>query len=696
MKELANLLLRGLVCLAAGAGVALAQQAPTVRGRVLDPQGRPLPGVAVRTSDDDATPPGRTDADGAFEVPAPGSKRVYLGGRRHARVSLRIPANGEVGLVALERAGVWSGSVVDADGQPIAGARVLLLDGVRSNSDWIVFCDDPRKPLRRSSTSTDERGRFVAFGAPRHSVQAVASAPGFERSQLVRAIPGQPLAFVLQPVDAPSRPATPRPAAEPLRLRAVDATSGAAIPAFRAGIYWPGGSLARVASARAASLTGSEDGAVVFDRPRRSYRVAIQAEGFARTSREVQNGDLEVALRPEASIRGVVRDASGKALAGVQVRVALGSVPNDHLQEFTEQAPVEAVTARDGSFRIRGLPAGGCSLIATHPERRPSGLEVVALADGEHVRGIELRSPTAARITVAVTGQVRDPRWRLRLQNQSLRSSTATTDTSGGVPVQPTTTLHGLAPGTYQLQLVVPQPPRLGGYRKVALQEVAVTPGDADAGRAIELQLDLDRDGPRQVSGELTFPLAVPRHERIAVVFEPVRPYTKGYTYLGLYLTGAIATIGTDGRFVAPVEPGDHRMIVVDLATRVVLATQPVTVAAGARNQDLGELPVAARALELELAGGGAQRVDRVEVRIGSGWPADIGHMQGEPPRDRPADVAIPIVAGRQRLPAWIPTGDVDLIAFSGRRQGTMLGSARAAAQRSAASRVRIPVGGGR
>lgn len=168
-----------------GAGTAalrleLARGAP-VSGRVLDESGTPVAGARVRYDGAADFGPGATaggyrdavttGADGAFTfatLPA-GSLRFLAYHPEHAiGISPLVALDGRTAKTGLEvtlpRGATVAGTVVDARGEPVVGARVrvgIAASGFRASAP-------PRE------VSTDGMGAFVVRGVPRRELSAVA------------------------------------------------------------------------------------------------------------------------------------------------------------------------------------------------------------------------------------------------------------------------------------------------------------------------------------------------------------------------------------------------------------------------------------------------------------------------------------------------------------------------------------------
>jgi len=134
-----------------------------VSGRVVDPTGRPVAGARVIVEDPRDVETRTTDATGGFAVAVPGPGRYRARAvpadraRRNAEpaVDLDVGADGRADVVVPWReqpADMLTGIVVDANGRPVAGARVAATE--------------PFSVIR--PVATDARG---AFEIPRASIR---------------------------------------------------------------------------------------------------------------------------------------------------------------------------------------------------------------------------------------------------------------------------------------------------------------------------------------------------------------------------------------------------------------------------------------------------------------------------------------------------------------------------------------------
>jgi RNA polymerase sigma factor (sigma-70 family) len=280
---------------AASAPVAAAPLAPAVRGRVVDEQGAPLPGVLVVHGDKQFSPfqsqadfrsycdfngelqrmeanGRRTAADGAFELPPPGNARPHLlaawSPERSCR-ALDVPADLSAPLaIVLPRDPIVRGAVRSrVDRKPIAGAQPQVWP---ANSGMPI-----------AHRSTDAEGRYALLPLPPGAYRMQVDAEGFASGSTT---------FTLQPgpvgleVDVEL---------EPLPVFAAELVDGAGQPWVQARIA---AAIEQPADALAATLS-----------PR---AIARRNEGHVESWR-VQ----PVRVDAEGRLHGFVRDPQANVLA---------------------------------------------------------------------------------------------------------------------------------------------------------------------------------------------------------------------------------------------------------------------------------------------------------------------------------------------------------------------------------------------
>lgn len=327
-----------------GSAQPAAQEARHVRGRVIDVAGRPVAALEIRLVPDDgaarASTPiaagsaplvARSGPDGVFELPGRHQGRLFVRDARWTTLLAGVPVDARTGqecrvVVAprLELGGV----VLDADGVPLAGARVELCAPADLRARLAQVLDFSADV--RFETHSDEHGRFQ-----------LEPAPGLPDGELCAEHEGF-LAYT-EPAPLSSRAdlvlLLTRPGSSALQLRGrVLDPAGAPVEG------------ARVAHGVETTLS-DELGSFAFrlDDPEALNR---QAAAFLRVPedlvRAVKRGYLPAELRtrerdaegrarfpqplvlrlggPALSIAGRVRDERGEPLAGIRVWLADPSV----------------------------------------------------------------------------------------------------------------------------------------------------------------------------------------------------------------------------------------------------------------------------------------------------------------------------------------------------------------------------------
>jgi hypothetical protein len=327
-----------------------------VRGEVRGPRG-PIAGarvIAEAGSGESVHPVGRAFSDGAGRFalgPLAGPVTVRVTATRHGAVERQLilhaggatPGRREERFELASEDAELRGQVVDDDGFPVRGARLLVIDG----------------PSRGRRAVSDAGGSFVLDGLAAGRYQLEVRAAGFPPAR-ASAVTGDRASIALA-VGAT------------LRVAVRDHHTGAALAGVRLEAGGPDGGRA--------SGVADERGVVTLPAlAAGSWRLRAAHPGYARAEQRIvvaatRGGGAEATLELSrgAAIAGVVRDASGERVAGA--RVAIGG----------------AVTTTDlhGRFRLGAAPTGAVELVAEHGEAR--GSQRLVLAPGDERLTVELR-----------------------------------------------------------------------------------------------------------------------------------------------------------------------------------------------------------------------------------------------------------------------------------------------------------------
>lgn len=390
-----------------------------VRGQVLDPRGKAVPGAEVRVMHSDGpsstTAPQRLDgwraetgADGRFQIAGlptgSASVQVLMTGCRaetkQVRLEPRVAAEALVfGLQASTAADpvVW---IRDPEGEPVAGARLLL--GAHDNpftrlqKSW---------PQRRQTVvfRSDAKGRVVCTGFGHANLPFSVRAPGFDQhvGKLSARAPGA-IDVVLK--------RRPR-----IRLRVLSAT-GSPLPRF-----WV--QRVQLPNQRPHGdyfLPCIRDGvAWIPDLPGVPCALHIRARRHAETLLEsVQAGadeakPLAVEMERGATLSGKVFGPDARLLVGQRIEVQLVDAseqkqqPNPILTRLGLRTAVatrlRCETDAQGQFTIRHLRAGDLRLSITSPDSVVCYRSVRGLKDAESRRLADIRLAPGARCEVLVS-----------------------------------------------------------------------------------------------------------------------------------------------------------------------------------------------------------------------------------------------------------------------------------------------------
>lgn len=335
-----------------------------LRGTVVDDMGAAINGVKVtavpattlpRPGDLSGGPPpaSLTDADGRFSLAGVDTGvRLFLRAERDGFLPATQEveaAGGDPILLTLKPAEALTGTVVDAQGQPVEGARVALLTGSR----------DRLRPL--ASTMSDRAGAFSIAAAQPGEHHLAVQANGY-RAWL------QPLtveAGSSQPVE--------------IRLSRGAALSGRIVSERGEPIEGAGISLEaeETAGLIAPGTVSDADGAYrlegLLDGPQ---QVRVLHPDYLPVNRQVQLQEDAVqnfTLKAGAALAGQVVDEKGDPVSGATVRV----------QAETEPISVpERWSNAEGRFRVPGLAPARYSVLVELEGYAPAELSAIEVGRG--------------------------------------------------------------------------------------------------------------------------------------------------------------------------------------------------------------------------------------------------------------------------------------------------------------------------
>lgn len=481
--------------LAGGCGRKGGSLAPaSVHGRVVDLEGRPLPGSRLELP---STPAGgvpaalvTAGADGRFAMQKvkPGPYRLVASHEAFADAEVAIdvgPGEDLAVVVRLDRSIGLQGRVEDRSGRPVPTALVLA---------WPI--DGERAAARE--TTTDEQGRFRLSGPARGSYTVLVEGPGFGAIHLGRVeIPGRPVVVRLDEDGRVVSGIVERGGAAAVGarvvlggpgLRAPRTTVAAAGGAFSFGGLGPGSYTVRATHAGLAS-------------PPSATMVGAERDGVR---------GIRLLLAPGGTISGRVVDEAGKAVVAAAVDVQ--AVPADDCPEvgrtdvvgYFQLGPVApgrySVAARLPGYVLRApvtVMVGVTEVVANLRLERGAGLRGQVLDGAGRPLGGAVVSVTAASMEPSAAGlPVLPGRLPLAAEAAQLpasvlpaggRTRAATTDPEGRFA------LADVAPGPVRVQVTHAEhlPTTLARLVLDAGQDkplptVRLNPGNAVMGRVLQ------------------------------------------------------------------------------------------------------------------------------------------------------------------------------------------------------------------
>ncbi|MCA8975135.1 MAG: carboxypeptidase regulatory-like domain-containing protein, partial [Planctomycetes bacterium] len=370
-------------------------QAVTIRGRLVDGEGRPMPGVAMRVAswrNPDASeffvPPaeGRprteltTGANGAFEFTLAGehSARLQLPDDElifevDARPIHASAGDQDLGAIVVCRSAKIAGTVRDEHGVPAAGVSVTAGSGMIAIGST-------------SSSKTDDKGQFTIGKLRRgswtlrtESAQFLPASTEVEVSNgervdgIVlevargRAIAGQVLDDLGHPVVGIT-----------VGAKRAEANGGIDIERFSAG------EATQTDERGMFTLSGLEGETATV----RAYGAGHSAAIAANV--RVGTGSLVLRVDRLAAIEGVLQATDGTPLEGSRVRAVseAGDVGSGHgIEGMLGGRGASVRTAADGSFRIENVKPGIVTVTAEGQTHRPARQVGISVRPAETAKG---------------------------------------------------------------------------------------------------------------------------------------------------------------------------------------------------------------------------------------------------------------------------------------------------------------------
>jgi protocatechuate 3,4-dioxygenase beta subunit len=341
---------------------------------------------------------------------------------RHAGVTLK-PGDAVSGLsIVLKKGLAARGTILDAQGQPVAGAemRVALreggLRGARVQLRAVGM--DREKPDAVSAAN----GNFTLGGLSVGQYQLTVSKEGFAQKSV-------PSLEVKADVENVWSPITLSPG---IALGGtVQNSAGQAIPGALILVVEPGG------VTRPTSTSTGPDGKFRLDGLTADHPLMlnVSADGYGPAQRDVTPpaSDVYITLKSSAIIRGRVEDTDAKTPIvdfTVGTRGGGGGGPGRFLAVIGGGGPVgdKAFHAEDGSFELDNVPAGKWTVHATASGYRPADIAGVDVGEGATRDGVVLSLKRGG----SLVGRVLDPQLGTGVANANVSYQGSSSSAGGG------------------------------------------------------------------------------------------------------------------------------------------------------------------------------------------------------------------------------------------------------------------------
>ncbi len=495
--------------------------------------GRPEPGVSIRLSMG-LSRQGATDAEGRFrvtdierelvmlrlEVEKPGFVPLQvMWDNARAEVPVEIPREY---TIKIEPGSVIGGIVQDAQGQPVAGARIRLSVPITGGQR----AGEPRVNLMNHSTNTDADGRwrFDTLPAELSSVSITVDHPDY-LAETVQFRPGSQSTRELAQLKSKSALVVLRKGLT-LEGRVINSEGN---PVAKAEV-----ALSR--AFRQGTATTDDEGRFELDRVRPgSNEVVIRAKGYVPALQHVEAAvgmaPVEFRLETGGMVTGRVVDEDNKPVAGATVQLQIGSTT----------LPVmgfPVTSGQDGRFQIDGVPATGGTLVV----RRQFNMVTRHVVPSEKDETFVLAGPKPKTLRITVTdAESGEP---VRVFNVVLRGLMMGRHSATGGRYESTVSVPSSRQGFPPLQIRI----EATGYLPSELRRVQTD------GAEIDLKFELKKG--TGVAGLVRTPDGSPAVNADLAVRRPSERIDLGDGQIRSTGVFPILKTGSDGRFtLAPSEP---------------------------------------------------------------------------------------------------------------------------------------------
>lgn len=427
---------------------------------VLDENGETIKGANVRAKPMDGngmlamtrTRHQSTNDNGVslFENIEPGTYYVdaLVSGRTGNGQEIEVIADDEAKQVRLivTEGGVVTGTVKDADGKPIANARVAhqpMQDIPMLGDLTEQLGPEFLSQVTRGGAETDEQGRFRLTGLADEGEFLVVGGHEDYAAGVAREVRmgDEQVEITLQPLSSVTGTVVCKATGEP-------------ITGFTASVLRTAFLVMKMPIAR--EPVESEDGAFrLAGISADSYTLQIEADGFGTATRSIklQQGKAlqldPIELQRAASIRGVVRDQDGNPIRNALVRKRQGAMADNPMMAMLTGSSTRTYSDAEGRFLLDPMSAGRLQLLASCTGFASGRSDRLRVAPGQQLADvvIELGHGGSIRGKLACGAEQRPEDFMVLVQHQVTQNTvTIDLEPDGSFLVE------NLDPGGYQAQ----------------------------------------------------------------------------------------------------------------------------------------------------------------------------------------------------------------------------------------------------